>query len=87
MINLPNVTLWGAVFMNTDLLTRTIRVLKHCERQARFGRTVLFCAFPVPENIRQGIDVVKIPQMDAVGWNIFLNRISPLLLKDTEFSM
>jgi hypothetical protein len=84
--DLSRVSLYACCWSDAnDLLERTARVLRYCQKLFNFKETVYFChrkpATPLDARM------VQIPPLTNVGqWNIFVNRIIPEFLKG-DFAM
>jgi hypothetical protein len=85
-INLSRITLytcfWGG---DVSRLHQACRVLRFCQREYHFGRTILLTSAAPPTDFPH--EVIQIPTLTSIGqWNLFVNRVLPSLLPG-EFVM
>lgn len=84
---LPKVTLFSCCWSdNDDFLDRTARVLRYCQKQFRFGHTILFC-HRQPAIALDDTEFIQIPALTGLDqWSILVNKIIPPYI-ETEFAM
>jgi hypothetical protein len=78
MIDLSNITLWSSIWTaNEELYDRTKRVLRYCNRIAKFKETVLFSSFGIDE---PEFTVVDVPTLTLTQFNILSFTVFPKYL-------
>lgn len=87
-VPLPNVCLWACVWSDSrTMLERTLRVLRYCRRHFDFGRTVFFSWLEPPHILAGPAEFMQIPRLTPEQWNVFHNRVTPLVLAQSEFAL